>query len=689
MELFSITCSTCRAQLNVHSEDVIGQIHACPRCGSMVLVKRPEGDSPPGHQGHEPETMGEARQRWAAGSLVASTTPAIVEGTFEDAARMVEESPKAELFQLNALSDVVATEATPVELGASSENCDEPPNVQDTGHAARRGAIGESTDKTLPDAAWASPAEHVWRGWAIYGTAVLAGVVGTVVICNVLISWFVPVQQDEGVDQAVDVVVSPTAESSTRLAATADPAVVEPWEKMDSTRAMDDAERQPNAASLPAANANGDAVATHVTRDKLSNAYLATALNQGRDGDLSAQSIQDDGEPRHSNDFEIDKTPTDVLAAAVHELSPTHPRQTPHRIDIDARLADQIPEIEFPNVPLMKCLRFVSDFSTIPISIRPEALLFARRSPGSRIELRKQNSTVEEIVKEILDSLKLMYIIRDDQLIVTNKAPDSLGLKEVTYRLHDLVGQEPTASQEWAELIRRLIAPNSWRKNGGTASITNQEGSLVVRQTGPRQWEVLELCEKLRVARGLSPKSGYRRDRFELTTRTQRARHKLSQPVKLNFRQPTRLVDILDRLGQETQSFVLVDWINLRDAGWSADVTATLRAQNVPLKKAIVDLLAPLGLAYRVVDATVLQVSTRDALQERYEVEFYRVVELLQNGMADAQLMARIREVLGSQIFHADLGVLHLDVPSQCLIARLSQHDHQRLSAQLAEWQSN
>ena len=40
MELFTISCETCHARLNVHHEDAMGQIHPCPRCGSMVLVQR-------------------------------------------------------------------------------------------------------------------------------------------------------------------------------------------------------------------------------------------------------------------------------------------------------------------------------------------------------------------------------------------------------------------------------------------------------------------------------------------------------------------------------------------------------------------------------------------------------------------------------------------------------------------------
>ncbi|MEZ6073884.1 MAG: hypothetical protein R3C10_27280 [Pirellulales bacterium] len=43
MELFSVICDTCRRKLRVRDAAAIGQILACPNCGSMVEVKPPEG----------------------------------------------------------------------------------------------------------------------------------------------------------------------------------------------------------------------------------------------------------------------------------------------------------------------------------------------------------------------------------------------------------------------------------------------------------------------------------------------------------------------------------------------------------------------------------------------------------------------------------------------------------------------
>jgi hypothetical protein len=43
VELFSITCTTCSTRLKVRDRAVIGQILACPKCNSMVMVEPPSG----------------------------------------------------------------------------------------------------------------------------------------------------------------------------------------------------------------------------------------------------------------------------------------------------------------------------------------------------------------------------------------------------------------------------------------------------------------------------------------------------------------------------------------------------------------------------------------------------------------------------------------------------------------------
>src|SRR3954471_21735467 len=73
LQPFRITCETCRSRLKIRSADVIGQIYACPKCGSMVQVVAPLGwdlnaaEMPIDH----PSAMSEA-------ALTLSTTASVI-----------------------------------------------------------------------------------------------------------------------------------------------------------------------------------------------------------------------------------------------------------------------------------------------------------------------------------------------------------------------------------------------------------------------------------------------------------------------------------------------------------------------------------------------------------------------------------------------------------------------------------
>ena len=50
MDLFAITCTTCKSRLRVRDPAAVGQILSCPKCGGMVMVKPPPAWSEVGEQ---------------------------------------------------------------------------------------------------------------------------------------------------------------------------------------------------------------------------------------------------------------------------------------------------------------------------------------------------------------------------------------------------------------------------------------------------------------------------------------------------------------------------------------------------------------------------------------------------------------------------------------------------------------
>src|SRR5215471_3045324 len=73
MEPFRVHCETCHSRLKIRSPEVIGEIHACPKCGSMVHIRPPAGWTP----GREP-TPGVAPNYSGDAALAISTTASVI-----------------------------------------------------------------------------------------------------------------------------------------------------------------------------------------------------------------------------------------------------------------------------------------------------------------------------------------------------------------------------------------------------------------------------------------------------------------------------------------------------------------------------------------------------------------------------------------------------------------------------------
>ena len=198
---------------------------------------------------------------------------------------------------------------------------------------------------------------------------------------------------------------------------------------------------------------------------------------------------------------------------------------------------------------------------------------------------------------------------------------------------------------------------------------------MLVIQSGDIHQQVLDFCEKLRLARHKPLRSRGDHQRFSLATRSQRAHRLLAQSVTVNFHQPAPLTQILTNLAEATQADILIDRIALAAAKTSDQVQGSLVAQETPLGGALSDLLRPLGLAFRAVDDRTLQITTPEALDERMELEFYGLDRWLKQGVTGPTLVERLKARVGNRSWSdaGGPGDIYFDAPSGYILVLQSQ----------------
>jgi DNA-directed RNA polymerase subunit RPC12/RpoP len=684
VESFSITCTTCKSRLKVRSSAAIGQVVPCPKCGGMVMVKPPE-EALPAEVGNAATKPVEQQ---ATGASPHNTkdfddVESILAGKMPVPAAAPLRSERAA-----AGSETGSPAAVPVVPAAKPQQPDLPRE------ASPPAAPRTPQELAEPAAAADLPLQRPVRYGMWLAISILAGT-GLAVAVVVVSGWILrdgghPLQADapvarsssppgaepdsagkpEGRAAAVTKTATPPAEE----AATAQPPAATSASKeanaSDATQAPAKADDPPEIVGPAGAKAQKSPPA--IGDDPLGK--FADLLKGGADNPLPA------AEAPAAADKSRAATPADEGAAR-----PALPRPPARNVNVAARLADPLPAIESPGIPLADFLQTISDLSTIPITLEPEGLAFVKSSPMSPVTLKATNTTVGKALDEALRPLQLQHVVADDQLVVTLAEPP--GGIMINYPMDDLTEGSEQQAQQLAEWATALVDPASWKdseENG--ASLTPGVDAFAVQAPNRTHARLFFLCQKLRVARGLTPKGKHDAALFRLQTRSAKAHEFLAVPITINYSQPTLLGDILRRLGETAKIRILVDWQALSREGWNPDGEATLVVEGKPLSAALDALLSPMDLAWRAVDEQTLQVTSAAALEKTPELEIHPAGDLASDAAAGEALLARLRGALAIPEEESAEFAIRFDPVSRSILASLPQPRQRDVERLLAEW---
>jgi hypothetical protein len=342
----------------------------------------------------------------------------------------------------------------------------------------------------------------------------------------------------------------------------------------------------------------------------------------------------------------------------------------PESIDVQSRLGEVIPAIEIRDMPFARAIGLLAALSGLPITIDPEAVARLQVSLREPITIRMSGATMEEVLQEIVAKQGMAFTAENGQVLVTDPAEQREKLRRIRYTVSDLTNNDRSTADLLAALVQKLISPESWQSAGGEGTIETENAALVVAQTPAVHDQILVFCEKLRNARGRPLKSNRDPKRFDLITRLQQAASALNRQVTANFHEPAKLVDILAYLGQQAEIDILVDRQALAAAVLSDKSEISYTVENRPLDVALNELLAPLKLGYRPIDAHTLQVTTQSALAAHLELEFYPVGKILGKDQSGPQLIEQIKAAVSPAAWNnaESLPAIYFDQSSTALI---------------------
>lgn len=600
MELFKVICVTCQARLSVRNEALIGQIVACPRCGSMVQV------APPAEAAAPPVVVAEVVAPAAESSTVPDFAPPEVTEPPVPAEVVPAESAAAEVATTAATSamkyKLIAWSLASFVVGASlvgsfvllRGSTEEPGELPQLPAEQPIAATQEPTEKDTAGTATAEPAESS----EIPNSAEASPAVEA--------------------QQAASELAEPEvlAEAASHIAAEEEITPTEPADELDPGEVLV-IEEAPQVAKR---------------FDPLSfdlESLSLDALDQQPE-ETEAEQIVD-----ASSDPPAEPTADEPPAIAAPPEQPAAEWAAEQDITTAEKVAsDQlqlvVPAVEFEQLPLVDALQLFSQLGGVPMSVAPEQLLMAGITAEQPVALRAREQSIGRMLGDVLQPLRLEIQTDGPQVIVERR--DARKTREINYPVEDLVASG-TSEGELADWVQQLIAPSSWQAAGGTGLLEASSGQLRIKQTQAVQYQVLILLERLRLARELPPKSRYPVERLAGTPVHIALQRPLSKEATFTFLDPVPLQEVLAYWQIELGVPLLVDWPALAEIDVWPGTKLSCAMQLQPWDTALQRVLEPLGLGWRAATGGTIVISTAKRLQGQLQWELYPLVETSQANL--------------------------------------------------------
>ena len=323
----------------------------------------------------------------------------------------------------------------------------------------------------------------------------------------------------------------------------------------------------------------------------------------------------------------------------------------------------QLPSLEVQELPLVSFLQLMSQISGVPVSITAGELQLAGISARKRVSLQARDVTLHDALTKVLRPLKLKINYRGPQVIIAHQTAEETS--EIEYVVTDL-----NSGKEEAELlvtwIKQLVIPNSW--NSG--KIEHSDGKLQVTQNQRVHVQLLLFLERLRLVRGLEPRSKFPVAKYAPTPLQAAMAPRLARSTLFTFTQETPVSEVFQHWQRELGVPLLVDWSALAEVDLWPDATIACAVGERSWQQALTDVLEPLGLDWRVCFGGGIEISTAGQFRDNRQLELYRLAG--EQPVDGQQLIDELRRHLASTpqgAFNQDHAVLVLDQQSPAIIA--------------------
>lgn len=725
MKPLSIRCGTCDSKLRVTRPEMLGQRLKCPKCGAKVAVPSaeeveaagadtqevaslgPEGNEPFSDFGDIEALLSAERKRQNSGSE--SLLPSNDSQTNGDSKGNSSKTRKSKTSASPKSEEAALTSASALSQGSQGSESVAGGNVD--------AKVDAKVDRSLldPTASWTSAEAAARQRLIAWGA--IAVVVGIIAVGSVVLLIRELTRPDSGAEVSSN---DPGAATGDSNDSTGDDPSTETGDSNSGDSGSGDSSDDSEQAD-PHGDASGDSTDTNhdtssdptaeptpedvaVTPETEVTNPLESLLPSAPDPneDPGTVAVEDVARP-----FDLMLDDLSALSAIMEEtpfdkarvladqaLRVAYRSQVdPHAILIDrpkprdVKLTQQL-EMELHGVaieplPLSKFLDFISRLTKVAIHVEPAALRATNVSMSDLVTPSPTATNVQNLLTETLLTMDLGFEVEGDLIVIS--FPNASIAESRDYDVSGL-GVIGTANPELlTEVVKAMIAPESWSEGSGN-SIGVTPGTITIVQRPLVHDQIAGFLAQWSAAvAGTEPPAGSVVSESEAESRA-RAKELLAKRISIERLQAIPLKQLASDLSEVSGGTILVDWQVLAADGWTGDTELPCNAFDQPLSVALDDTLHSAGLAFRVLDAQTLQITTLVDLLQSPEVRFYDVRELVARGITDVELANRLPQVIRPVGPQDPTKRFFFDPDRAMLIAAVPQPQQQALERFLGAW---
>ena len=591
MTAFRVQCETCQSWLKVRDEGFVGEVHACPKCGSMVLIAAPIGEATaqPAVAAPIVAVMSDTLETTEAPAETFAVPPPLPEPVVEAASGAA--FPWVLVASLSSVAfagvatvafflwpgaKTPGTSAEPVAVQEQSIGAEPAPSTESETASARLTAAthGDSQSLSTEEAGADDPPTEL-------------------TVSNELPAESIAADEQEPVtlppEQVTESLSAAEAEPVERVALASTP-VVEEAPKPD----------EPPQEIDPLA----------IDFDE-----VEIVLRKGADAGVLEKAPEQEPPLPAATEPSGPTLDEKLVAVAQHagvfvRRGATNETNGPFGGSSLAALTYVVPSVDLRKVPLDEAMRLVGKVAGVPITIDPVALRLAGVSASKPIDLVGESVTLSDLLASSLTALRLGVVAEGPYVTVVRLEADEV--RAIQHPVADLVASDEAEFMDLLRSVGKLPADSQFI-----------DGKLAVTAPLATQYDFVVLCERLRIARKLPAKTKYPPSLLSVEPSLATLAPVLDRRTTFSFVEPTRLVDVFAHWRRVTGLSILVDWRALADIGYGPRSTVECSVTNRPMRAALDGVLEGLGMTWGAIDGRTLWLTTRDAAQQPETIEFY------------------------------------------------------------------